>query len=393
MADRILTGLIPTIREALDTVSRELVGLIPAVNKNPDGKNLDRAAVGQSIQWPITTQGALEDIAAGRYPADSGNHEVKYGSMTLSKAKAYPILWTGEQQKSLSNGDKPTINGIMKDEFEQAFRTLTNAIEADLASLFTKASRSTGTAGTLPFGTAGDLSDFAQSLKVLNENGSPSSDLHMVLGNSSAANLRSKQSVLFKVNESGTDNMLRNGALGRVQSFAVGESNQISGHTAGDAAGATTDATGYAIGSTVITLASAGTGAIKAGDTITFAGDSNQYVVQSGDADVSNGGTITIGDPGLRQAIAAGATAITVVADSTEQNLYFDRNAITLQTRMPAVPEGGDGAHDRTTVVDSFSGLAFDISVYKQYKQTKIEVGLVWGFEATNGKHMGVLLS
>lgn len=78
----------------------------------------------------------------------------------------------------------------------------------------------------------------------------------------------------------------------------------------GTAVGATTDATGYAIGATTITLASAGTGAINVGNYIKFGSSSYAYLVTAGDADVSNGGTVTIAAPGLRVAIAASATAI-----------------------------------------------------------------------------------
>jgi hypothetical protein len=78
-------------------------------------------------------------------------------------------------------------------------------------------------------------------------------------------------------------------------------------------------------GATVIGLASAGTGAINAGDLVSFGANSTRYVVTSGDADVSNGGSITIGTristagsgsilpgSGLVDAIPASATAITV---------------------------------------------------------------------------------
>lgn len=77
--------------------------------------------------------------------------------------------------------------------------------------------------------------------------------------------------------------------------------------------GSTTDATGYAAGAKTITLASAGTGAFYAGDVVTFAGQSNEYTLLSGDSDVSNGGTITLAGYGLFVAIAASATAITLV--------------------------------------------------------------------------------
>lgn len=90
--------------------------------------------------------------------------------------------------------------------------------------------------------------------------------------------------------------------------------------TKGTASGATTDATGYAIGTTTITLASAGTGTIIVGDRVTFAGDTVKYVVMSGDSDVSNGGTITIASPGLLTAIPSSTTAITVYTGAVEAN-------------------------------------------------------------------------
>lgn len=384
-----LTGLIPTIRESLDTVSRELVGFIPAVWRNPEGKALERAAKGQSITFPITPQGSLEDITPGQLPADSGSQTIGNDTLTISKSKAYPILWNGEEQRSLANGDRPQINDILADQFKQGFRTLTNSVEADLAAQYVAASRSAGTAGTLPFNTAGDLSDFANSLKIMNENGAPSSDLHMILGNASAANARAKQSVLFKVNESGTDNMLRNGTIGRVQSFMVGESNQIGGHTKGTGTGYVTNlAATLPVGSTDIIL-DTGSDTVLAGDTVTFAGDSNKYVVTTG---IAAAGTITIAEPGLQQTLADGV-AMTIGASSTEQNMFFDRRSLVLVTRMPALPEGGDSADDRMTIVDPFSGLAFEIALYRQYRQVKYEISLAWGYKMVKPAHAGILLS
>jgi len=80
---------------------------------------------------------------------------------------------------------------------------------------------------------------------------------------------------------------------------------------AGLATGSTTDATGYAIGATVITLAAGGTGSVQTGNIVTVAGDTTQYTASLGNSDVSTGGSITI-TPALTQAIPASATAITV---------------------------------------------------------------------------------
>ena len=114
---------------------------------------------------------------------------------------------------------------------------------------------------------------------------------------------------------------------------------------AGTGSGATTDATGYATSSTVITLASAGTGTIIIGDNVVFAGDTNRYKVTSGDADVSNGGTITIASPGLLVAIPASATAITVYGASVTAS--FTNTAPTWSDSKQGWYGTGGTANDR----------------------------------------------
>lgn len=193
------------------------------------------------------------------------------------------------------------------------------------------------------------------------------------------------------MNEQGTDSILRQGEIMNVHGMAIRESAQVKIATPGTGVSATTNNAGYAAGATVITLASAGTGAILAGDVITFAGDSNKYVVASGDADVSGGGTITLAAPGLMQAIPASATAITVIAASA-RNMVFARSAIALATRAPALPREGDSAIDRQLVTDPRSGLTFEIAMYPQYRQMQYEVSLAWGVKAVKTEHIGILL-
>jgi hypothetical protein len=138
-------------------------------------------------------------------------------------------------------------------------------------------------------------------------------------------------------------------------------------------------------------LASAGTGTVLAGDVITFAGDTNKYVVVTGDTDVSNGGTLVIAAPGLRKAIPAAATALTISTASV-RSMAFDRHAIALATRAPALPSQGDMADDRMLVTDPVSGLTFEISLYKQYRQIQYEVAMVWGCAVTKPEHFALLL-
>lgn len=379
-----LTGLIPTMYNALGVVSRELVGFIPAVSSDMD---FTRAAVGQTVSSPIAPAATASDITPAVNPPNDGDQDIGSVSMTITKARRVPVRWNGEEKRGLDNNGA-SYNTILSLQFQQAMRALVNEVEGDLALLTRKFSRAYGTAGTTPF--ASDLKDAAQARKILVDNGSPTGDLQMVIDTAAGANVRSLANFV-KVNEAGTDSIVRQGVLVDVFGMALRESAGILPVSAGTGASATTDNAGYAVGATVITLASAGTGTILAGDMITFAGDTNKYVVVSGDANVSNGGTITLAAPGLRKAIPAAATNITLVAAST-RNAAFSRSSIVLATRAPALPEQGDSAADRMIVTDPISGLSFEVSMYLQYRQVQYEVALAWGCQVVNPAHTAILL-
>jgi hypothetical protein len=124
-----LTGLVPTIYTALDIVSRELIGFIPNVSRDATAAS---GAVGQTVRSPIVPPGQLEDITPGPIPADSGDQAIGFADVVITKSKAYPIRWTGEEQKSVSQFGQ--YNVILAEQFAQAFRTIANAVEVDLAT-------------------------------------------------------------------------------------------------------------------------------------------------------------------------------------------------------------------------------------------------------------------
>lgn len=385
-----LTSLTPTIYEALDVVSRELIGFIPAVSRN---SSAERAALNQTILVPITPAIGLADNTPAVTAPNTGDETIGNVSMTISRSKHAPVRWNGEEQRGLINAG--SYQGILVNQFAQGFRALTNQIETDLfTTTYQNASRAYGTAGTAPFGTAADLSDLAQTRKILDDNGAPQSDLQVVLGSSAVANLRGKQSLLLKVNESGSDAILRRGMISDLplEGFDLHNSNAVQAVTKGTGASYTTDTAGYAVGSTQITLIT-GTGTVLAGDRVTFAGDTNIYVVAVG---IAAPGVITLAAPGLKVAIATSATAMTI-GNTATPNLAFSKSAVQLVTRPPALPVGPDGrtmdmADDMMTVTDPVTGITFDVAVYRQFLQMVFHIRLAWGYQAVKQNHIATLL-
>ena len=378
-----LTNLIPSAYRALNVVSRELVGFIPSVQLDPSAEML---AVGQTIyipQAPVNSAG--KDITPAMAFPTAAYQTIGSKSHSLTKQRAFPFSWQNEERKAMDSG--PGYLSINEQQIAQALRAAVNEIEVDIAvAAKNGASRAFGaTAGTAPV-----LADWAQAKKILDDNGAPSTDRTSVFDTTAGVALRSTSN-LYKVNEAGDGgSLLRQGLLGNLFGFNLRESAQIQTTTKGTAASATTDNAGYAVGATVLTLASAGTGTILAGDIITFAGDSNKYVVASGDADVSSGGTITLAEPGLRVAMSAATKAITVFGTSA-RNTAFSRNSILLSTRLPASVQG-DLATDRQVITDPLSGISFELSMYPGDRMVHYEVGVCWGVTVIKPEHLAIII-
>jgi hypothetical protein len=375
-----LTNLIPDLYEALDVVSREMVGYLPAVTRN---SGVARAALNESVRVPITPSAATATNTPGVTAPDTGDQTVGNVAITISKSKHVPVRWNGEETKGLTNAG--TFSSIMAQRLYQGIRALVNEMESDLHSeVYTHASRAYGTAGTAPFGTAADMTDFAGVARILDENGAPTTDRQLVLGHAAIANLRGKQSGLFKVNEAGSADMLRNGMTDRLQGFAIRHSDPIAAVTKGTGASYLLNGA-LAVGDTSVTV-DTGSGTILAGDIVTFAGTTDKYVVNT----PLSGSVFAIGAPGSR-AVEADNDAVTVGNNYTP-NMAFDRSAVIFASRMPAMPEGGDMAVDTYQLVDDKTGLAFEVALYKQFLQNVIHVRAAWGQKAIKPNHIATLI-
>jgi hypothetical protein len=378
-----LTNLIPSAYRALNVVSRELVGFIPSVQLDPSAEML---AVGQTIYIPAApVNSAGKDITPAMAFPTAAYQTIGSKSHSLTKQRAFPFSWQNEERKALDAG--PGYLSINEQQIAQAIRACVNEMEVDIAvAAKNGASRAFGaTAGTAPV-----LTDWAQAKKILDDNGAPSTDRTSVFDTSAGVALRSTSN-LYKVNEAGDGgSLLRQGLLGNLFGFNLRESAQIQSTTKGTGASATTNSAGYAVGATTLTLAAVGTGTIVAGDILTFAGDSNKYVVSTGNADVSAGGTIVLAEPGLRIAMSAATKAITVFGTSA-RNTAFSRNAILLSTRLPA-SVSGDLATDRQVITDPLSGISFELSMYPGDRMVHYEVAACWGVTVIKPEHLAIIV-
>jgi hypothetical protein len=372
-----LTGLMPYLYESLDIVSRELVGFIPSVAMDASAA---RAAVGQQILVPITPAAASMDVTPGVTAPNTGDQIIGNTPLTIAYAKAVPFRWAGEEEKGLNTG--PGYTKIKNDQIIQAMRTLCNGIEGYVAqTAYMGSSRATGTPGTTPFGT--NVAATALARKVLSDNGSPLSDIHFTMDTTAGANMRTLLQ-LTAVNEAGSADLLRQGTLTNLHGFDIRESAQVLPTTAGTGTGYVTNGA-VTEGSVMIPLIT-GTGTVLPGDAVSFAGDPNVYIVMAG---ISAPGTIQINKPGLLTNLASGA-AMTVKPSYTP-NLAYHRNAIALVTRAPALPIEGDMAVDRVTLVDPRSGLAFDCSMYQQYRQVYYELAIAYGAAVIKPEHVSTV--
>ena len=375
-----LTGLIPTLYRAADIVAREQVGFVAACFKD---SGIDQVAKDQTITYPVVGAQTAVDIAPAATGPNPNGQTIGYGSMTISKAKSVTFPWNGEEQASV----RQSFDTILADQFAQSMRVLVNEMENDLFLAAKRgASRAYGSAGVTPFATAGNFSDFSYTRQILVDNGAPLSDLHIVLNTTAGAKLRGLQSSLFKVNEAGDGSLLRDGNLGMVEGLMMHESGQIVKHTKGTGTNYVFNGA-HAVGATSI-VAKTGANTVLYGDIVTFEDDTaNKYVVNTG---IAAPGTMVIGGPGLRQAQTDGKT-ITVGADYTG-NWAFHRQALHLMTRLPLMPIGGDDADDVVVITDPFSGISFQVCLYKQYRQNVYEIAAAWGTKVVKSDFIATLL-
>lgn len=369
----VTTNILQTVVSFALAALRERIVLARIANRDRQGDitGLNRnATVNISVPASITAQDVAPDVVPQGVSAVTPTSI----PLTLNRWKYAPFVI---DDKGLAQVNR----GIMPQQLGESVKAIVNAIELDAWSLLNGASGFygySGVAGTTPF--ASDLAEYDAAVLQ--------SDLQLMprdmerryvildpYAHSKAIGTAAVQNAGWR----GDPASIRTGEIGALLGANWTLSQHVPLHTAGTAAGATTNTAGYAVGVKTVTLASAGTGTILVGDVLTFAGDTQTYVVTSGDADVSNGGTISF-EPGLKVAIPTSATAITLKG-THRMNLLIHGDALAFAMAPLADDTQIDGLpRAQAVAIDPDSGLALRLKITEQHYQVQWALDALWGF-------------
>ena len=379
----LLTALAPTLFSAAQEVSAEPFGVVSAINASFDDKGV---AIGDKVKVPVAPTRAAKNYTPSMNPNNGNAGDDAAAAVVdveITKNRFVDFHLTGEQERSLANGgnDREWFRQIIA----QAMRTIRNEAEADAAvAVKSGASRAVGAAGTTPFAT--NLDAIVEARALLRANGAPMSDPQLVLAPASVVNLQ-KLAIYQQADQAGSDAERRAGVLARQFGFLIRDSAGIVKHVKGTATGFDiNNSLGYDVGAFVLAMDGGDGGTIKAGDIMTLAGDTNQYVINGAHA-AFVAGDVVIGRPGLRAAVANGVEA-TIGADYTP-NLAFERNAVVGVMRPPIIP--ASPLIDQLPVSDG-KGMTYLLARVVGDGMVTWRLHLAWGFKVVQPEHVALIL-
>jgi len=213
---------------------------------------------------------------------------------------------------------------------------------------------------TIPF------NDFPDVRQILFTNQNPGSPRRYGVGPALQNNYE-KDAVFVQADSSADGGQLqREGILVRKFGFDIFANQNFTSHTAGDmaaTAGALTN-TAQDRGSTTLAIddATALTGTLNKGDSLSIAGDPTRYACTADTTAGGNAAIIPI-SPALQQDVGDGVAVTLRIVDASERGVAFHPEAFALA--MVPLSSMGDGAGARIgTAVDPITGIALRSTVF-----------------------------
>jgi len=264
--------------------------------------------------------------------------------------------------------------GTIPMQASEAIKAIGNNVDKYLLGLYKDVYGYQGTAGTTPFAT--DTSDATGINKVLHNQLAPNSPRWAVINPDAEANalgLRAFQDMSF----SGSAQGLIDGKVGRKLGFGWLMDQNVPTHTSTVlTAGNATVNGAHAVGVTSVSIAKATNAApLVNGDIITFAGDTQTYVVTTA-VTLAVGNTAVSISPALKVA-AAGGEAMALKASHTV-NFAFHRDCIAFASRPLLTVGTGLGTRIMQST-DPVTGLSLRLEVSREHKRTRFSYDILYG--------------
>lgn len=333
---------------------------------------------GSTVDVPYSTEKTATDVTPSNTPPAPSNSTPATVQITLDQWKKVDF--------HLTDNDILKINA-QKDfiplEMQESVNALARAINLHIHQQYKGVYGYVGTAGTTPFGASGaalGVKGATLSRMTLNDQRCPAEPRAGVLDFTAEAEALALAQ-FSDAEKVGSDGVKIRGEIGMKYGTQWVADDQVLTHIAGTITTglAVKAATAHAAGVktiTATTAASTGACALLEGDIITFAGDSQTYVLTANATQASAATDISLSiEPGLKIALSGGE-AIAVKA-SHVVNLVFHRDAIAYAQRNLEV-DNEFGAR-MMSMTDPQTGISLRLEITRQYKQTVWELDALWG--------------
>ena len=374
-----LTAIAPQAYSAAYVVSKEPSAALDSINMDFDDKGV---AKGDSVKVPVAPAASTSDYSPAMTTSAGTDKTAESVSVSIDYSKETTWNLTAEQMRSLENAD--TDKEWVSQLLQQGMRALRNEAEEKLCqTIYKGAGAAYGTAATTPF--ASTLEPITNAYKILKENGAPMSDLQMIVNPTAGLNLRNL-GIIQQAYQAGSDAERRSGNFLRQFGFMINESSGIATHTAGTATGFDA-AGGEPLKETTIAVDGSDSGTILAGDVVTFAGDTNKYVVVSSTASGAASGNIVINKPGLKKVLAD--TVEGTLAASYTANLAFEKSAIVGVMRPPLM---FPNANISQLLISDEKGLTYLLCEIAGDGMKTWSLRLAYGFKVIQPEHIVTIL-
>lgn len=382
MTENVLTNLIRNVNAEFMEILNEAAPFPKLVDTDFSSVPV---AKGQTLRTPITPVLGITDRSNAMIPTLVDGETTLGADIQVTWDKVVKFKLSGDDYAAL-NLPTPT-EGYISNNMIEAMRVMRNYISNFVAVDIAKnATAAYGTAGQDPFAAPTAIGAILPGLsrlkRFMRDSLAPNNDQNGVITTSAMDQLGTNPA-LVEVQKSGSDQLLRDGIVGRIQGFGLAYDQTLADVAVGTAAAYVID-TAAVVGDATLSLKT-GTGTILPGDVIAVAGDPSLYIAGPQVNPFAGPGLLPLSvgnrpgkNVGYVNFASPTGTAVTVYATGTRMP-FFQKGAYKLIARPSLVPPDGDQAKSSAIFQDTQSGVYMRLAYYLGYGVNQWELQVSGG--------------